>query len=77
MSTEMPIGPSRDSLVSQLGPSIESRVAWFHHMQETQPVRYRPEYNMWEVFRYKDVQRVLLACKSRQSTHYERYWLPG
>jgi cytochrome P450 len=29
-------------------------------MQETEPVRYRPEYNLWEVFRYKDVQQVLL-----------------
>jgi cytochrome P450 len=29
-------------------------------MQETQPIRYRPEYNLWEVFRYKDVQQVLL-----------------
>jgi cytochrome P450 len=28
-------------------------------MQETQPVRYLPEYNLWEVFRYKDVQQVL------------------
>jgi cytochrome P450 len=28
-------------------------------MQETQPVRYRPEYNLWEVFRYEDVQQVL------------------
>ncbi len=60
MSTAIPSQPSRDILVSQLGPSIESHVAWFHHMQETQPVRYRPEYNMWEVFHYKDVQRVLL-----------------
>jgi cytochrome P450 len=40
--------------------STEPRVAWFHHMQEIQPIRYRPEYNMWEVFRYKDVQQVLL-----------------
>jgi cytochrome P450 len=28
-------------------------------MQETQPVRYRKTHNLWEVFRYKDVQQVL------------------
>jgi len=28
-------------------------------MQETQPVRYRETHNLWEVFRYKDVQQVL------------------
>jgi cytochrome P450 len=28
-------------------------------MQENEPVRYRPEYNLWEVFRYKDVLQVL------------------
>jgi len=28
-------------------------------MQETQPVRYWPEYNLWEVFRYQDVRQVL------------------
>jgi len=40
--------------------SMEERVAWFHRMQKTQPVHYRPEYDMWEVFRYKDVLQVLL-----------------
>jgi cytochrome P450 len=29
-------------------------------MQETQPVHYRPEYNLWEIFRYKDIEQVLL-----------------
>jgi cytochrome P450 len=28
-------------------------------MQETQPIRYRPESNLWEIFRYKDVLQVL------------------
>ena len=60
MSTEMPQGVTRNLLVSELDPSIESQVAWFHHMQETQPIRYRPEYNLWEMFRYKDIQQVIL-----------------
>ena len=60
MSTEMPKKLSKQILFSEFSPSIESQVAWFHHMQETQPMRYRPEYNMWEAFRYKDVEQVLL-----------------
>jgi len=59
MSKETYKGVSRPLLEGKQGPSAESRVAWFHHMQETQPIRYRPEQNSWEVFRYKDVQQVL------------------
>ena len=51
---------NRGILFRELGPAIESQVAWYHEMQEKQPIRYRPEYNLWEVFRYKDVQQVLL-----------------
>ncbi|TMC20551.1 MAG: cytochrome P450 [Chloroflexi bacterium] len=50
---------SREILINELGSSTEERVAWFHHMQKTQPIRYRPEYNLWEVYRYKDAQQVL------------------
>jgi cytochrome P450 len=46
--------------VRELGSSLEERLLKFHYMQETQPVHYRPEYNLWEVFRYKDIQQVLL-----------------
>ncbi|TMC15548.1 MAG: cytochrome P450 [Chloroflexi bacterium] len=60
MSKEMPQELSRKNLRNELGPSIESQIAWFHHMQKTQPVRYRPEYNLWDVFLYEDVQHVLL-----------------
>jgi cytochrome P450 len=60
MSTEMQNELPRINLVNEPGSSIEERLAWYHHVQETQPVRYRPEYNLWEVFRYKDVQQVLL-----------------
>jgi cytochrome P450 len=50
---------SRDALVRELPPTLEEQAAWYHHMQRTQPVLYRPEYDLWEVFRYQDVQRVL------------------
>ncbi len=49
----------RSQLVRELGSSTEEDIALFHHWQETQPIRYRPEYHLWEVFRYKDVKRVL------------------
>ncbi len=60
MSTEMHKKVSRSDLLRELVYPLEERLAWFHHMQATQPVHYRPEYNLWEVFRYKDVQQVLL-----------------
>src|SRR5215469_8641766 len=59
MSTDMHKEISRSILHKDLAPSTESRIAWYHQMQENQPIRYRPEYNLWEVFRYKDVQEVL------------------
>jgi cytochrome P450 len=60
MSMEMQKEVFGNTLESGSGSSTEERLAWFHHMQETQPVHYRPESNWWEVFRYKDVQQVLL-----------------
>jgi hypothetical protein len=60
MSREMQNQPSRDLLRREPGPPLESQVSWYHHMQETQPISSRPEYHLWEVFRYKDVQQVLL-----------------
>ncbi len=39
--------------------SPEAQAVWYRKMLETQPVRYQPEYDLWEVFRYDDVQRVL------------------
>ena len=32
---------------------------WYHHMRESQPIQYQPQYRSWQVFRYDDVQRVL------------------
>jgi len=62
ITMEMQKEIARNTLGSESGSSIESLVAWYHHMQQIQPVRYRPEYNLWEVFRYKDVEQVLLDC---------------
>jgi cytochrome P450 family 109 len=39
--------------------SPEAQAAWYRTMHETMPVRYQPEYDLWEVFRYDDVQRVI------------------
>jgi len=39
--------------------SPEAQATWYRYMQATQPVRYQPEHDLWEVFRYDDVQRVL------------------
>jgi cytochrome P450 len=60
ISMEMQNQPTRDILFREAGPSIEAQIAWYYQMRENQPIRYRPEYNLWEVFRYKDVQQVLL-----------------
>ncbi len=39
--------------------SPEAQAAWYRTMHETMPVRYQPDYDVWEVFRYDDVQRVI------------------
>src|SRR5438552_11180799 len=39
--------------------SPEAQAAWYRTMHETMPVRYQPEHDLWEVFRYDDVQRVI------------------
>lgn len=57
--TTTPEKPTRDLLFPDLSDDVESRIAWFQHMHENQPLRFRPEYNLWEVFRYEDVQHVL------------------
>jgi cytochrome P450 family 109 len=60
MSMEMKKEFHRQTLVNELSPSTEGKIAWYHHMQETEPVHYHPEYDVWEVFRYEDVEQVLL-----------------
>ncbi|MEU6407810.1 cytochrome P450 [Microbispora sp. NPDC046933] len=51
--------PTRDLLFPELSDSIEARISWFQQMQKNEPLRFRPEYNLWEVFRYDDVNHVL------------------
>ena len=43
MSTEMQKKPPRDIIFGQIGSTVEEHIAWYHHMQETQPIRYRSE----------------------------------
>ncbi|HZO76013.1 MAG TPA: hypothetical protein VFB60_27695 [Ktedonobacteraceae bacterium] len=41
--------------------------AWYQHMQRTTPVFYNQQYRSWHVFRYRDVQRLLLDPTSFSS----------
>lgn len=50
----------RDILRRKIGNSVEARIAWYREMRENHPVYYNEELQVWEVFRYKDVQKVLL-----------------
>lgn len=56
----------RTTLHQKIGNSLESRIAWYRKMRENHPVHYNQEHQdnqehqVWEVFRYRDVQRVLL-----------------
>ena len=77
MSTETQKEVSRALLEREAGFSTEDRAAWSHHMQETQPVRYRPEYNMWDVFRYKDVQHVLSDYATFSAENSQSKNFPG
>src|SRR5436305_8515143 len=49
----------KKTVLSEPDAEVKSHIAWYHQMHETQPVRYHAEYNLWEVFRYKDAQQVL------------------
>ncbi|BCL83679.1 putative cytochrome P450 YjiB [Ktedonobacteria bacterium brp13] len=50
----------RNMMQQKIGDSVESRITWYREMRENQPVHYNQDLQVWEVFRYKDVQRVLL-----------------
>lgn len=50
----------RDTLRQKIGTSLEARIAWYQEMRENHPVHYNQDLQVWEVFRYKDVQKVLL-----------------
>src|SRR5438876_8475244 len=32
---------------------------WYKHMRESDPIHFEPEGNLWELFRYDDIQKVL------------------
>ena len=76
MSTTIPNKLLVTTRISELDSSIESQIAWYHQMQETQPILYHPEYNLWEVFRYKDVQQVLSDSATFSSDHCQPEALP-
>jgi cytochrome P450 len=59
MNTGKSVERSRIALINEMPASTQERAAWYHEMQANQPVHYRPEHDLWEVFRYNDVQRVL------------------
>jgi cytochrome P450 family 109 len=78
MNMEMHKEVSRTLIESELSSgTTEERLAWFHHMQETQPIRYRPEQNRWDVFRYKDVQQVLADYATFSAEHSVSKDFPG
>ncbi|UUV31900.1 cytochrome P450 [Amycolatopsis roodepoortensis] len=68
--------PTRDLLFPDLSDSIEERIAWFQHQHRVEPLRHRPEYNLWEVFRYEDVQRVLKDPDTFSVTNKTHMGLP-
>ena len=43
MSMEMQSVPNRITIFNEQSASHEERIAWYHHMQKTQSLRYRPE----------------------------------
>jgi cytochrome P450 len=44
----------------KIDDSLEPRIAWYREMREHHPIYYNQDLQVWEVFRYKDVQKVLL-----------------
>lgn len=68
--------PTRDLLFPELSDSVEERISWFQHMHEHEPLRHRAEYDMWEVFRYEDVHRVLKDSETFSVTNKTHPGLP-
>jgi cytochrome P450 len=68
--------PTRDLLFPDLSDSIDERISWFQYMHENEPLRHRADYNMWEVFRYEDVQRVLKDSETFSVTNKTHMGLP-
>ncbi|MEU5697200.1 cytochrome P450 [Actinosynnema sp. NPDC020468] len=74
--TETSGKPTRDLLFPELSDSIDARIAWFQRMQRDEPLRFRPEYDLWEVFRYEDVTRVLKDPTTFSVTNKTHMGLP-
>ncbi|ONI83200.1 hypothetical protein ALI144C_17035 [Actinosynnema sp. ALI-1.44] len=68
--------PTRDLLFPDLSDVIDERIAWFQHQHKNEPLRHRAEYNMWEVFRYEDVQTVLKNPETFSVTDKTHMGLP-
>ncbi|MEV0618283.1 cytochrome P450 [Nonomuraea sp. NPDC050404] len=68
--------PTRELLFPELSDSIEARIAWFQRMQREEPLRFRPDHNLWEVFRYADVQQVLKDPDTFSVTNKTHMGLP-
>jgi cytochrome P450 family 109 len=68
--------PMRKLLHQEMGNTPEERAAWFRQMQETRPVSFQPEYDLWEVFRYEDVQRILFEHDTFSSEYVRIAGLP-
>jgi cytochrome P450 len=68
--------PLRKLLHPEMGQTPEERAAWFHKMQETRPISFQAEYDLWEVFRYADIQRVLLEHETFSSEYVRIAGLP-
>lgn len=68
--------PLRKLLHQDMGNTPEERAAWFRQMQETRPVSFQPEYDLWEVFRHADVQRILFEHETFSSDYVRIAGLP-
>ena len=68
--------PPRRLFRKEMGSTVEERAIWYRQMQATEPICFHPEYNMWEVFLYKDVERVLLDYGAFSSEYVRIAGLP-
>ncbi|MDQ2885640.1 MAG: cytochrome P450 [Chloroflexota bacterium] len=61
----------------QISPDKQQVLApydWYRSMRATQPVFYDPQYNVWHVFRYSDVERVLTEYATFSSDPRTMEW---
>src|SRR6266496_663119 len=61
----------------QISPDKQQILApydWYRSMRATQPVFYDPQYNVWHVFRYNDVERVLTEYATFSSDPRTMEW---